>query len=1336
MRLLAFLLSFILLNFISAQSTEYSFGPGQASTMIVADDGNILMLSRADGGISLKKISGGGTVIWNQIYMDEESDYHSYGSRIVPLATGNYLILGQAKGINTNYDSKALVIKVASNGDVIWSRVHQSSSAYYDAIAIGTSFILTGWEDTTGASDDGKLTKINSTGGITWDIGRDVAFVTYIRNIFWADDGNLLITGRYSNAGAHPGGVFIQKITPDTGAELWTTEEPNYNEEESYFQNDFFQELMGAVKTDDGNILMTSAKYYASDIEVYLFSQSGDLLEKNQYGSSTYSEVPHSLTPLSNGDFLITGRALVNGSNAEEQAFAMRLKPTGQEEWRRYYDFPNTHNRFFGGLETADGRLWMCGMNGDGDGESTAYLLQTGAEGHRGRFRINGTIHLDANDNCQIDATENRVKDIFVKSSDGQTMVTNNEGEFTFFTNNPEIELSVAETLSEDWTACEENISVSLDGVNSVVDVDFVLQTIQADCPIPEVSITMPALRRCRDNSFRVNILNKGHLISENQVLTVKLAEELQFLEASLPIIENGQTLTFELGNIAANATVEVEIEVNLDCEAQLGATHAISAALVNPCESTFSGAIYTVDATCDGEDVIFTLENIGGQANIPTEYRVFTDHLLAVTETPISLAQTGSTAEIRMPADGRTWYLEVNQQSGSPLGEKASLSIEACGLRRNGLHSINYEAAYHDYNHQKNQAKVYPLNTILEEENSIKPTRYGYGLYYFTNTLHPIEFTAKAFNPFPETATEVVFDFFPNQNFDLSSFELLTAKSYEIKRIADGLRVTLQDVSVEEGELIDINFRLTPRSDAEADTQGESLFITFGQAYFNCRGPVDIGQGYHNYSLSFPVTDENDYDSYPDSEGIRPFGGRRADFGTNISLAADGDLYLGGETGSFSDANFTAGLVVKTNRYGEAQYFEAINEDGGLMNIKGTIPLANDRCVVVGNTKLNTAVTNYLSDYHPFISMVDESGTVTDFSRFRPVDTTYGAWIYGIIPDHTGGGLIHGYTENEGNYDAWFRKINAEGETEWQIISEDSETDFRAYYGTVTPNGNFVFIGTDESVEFSDPNIYWQKISASGQVIFAEPFIYDAEMTFSDITTAVEGGYMLHGYSLLDLGDGNYVAEHGIAKYDEEGNFMGSNIVPMDSIAFYRAEAAVPIADGSGYFVTGQARRIEEGSRYDMSIMRIDNLGQLVWMKLLGNPNNNESGYKIVASDEYVYAYGNTQSREPTYNLTSILGIVDLEGTIISDIEEVESTQNTRSLLYPNPASSMTQVILSPVPTAPVDWILYDINGRQMSKGITYNGLFSIDLAGLSSGVYLVHYSGNKYPASRLVKY
>lgn len=87
MRLLAFILSFILLNFISAQSTEYSFGSGQASTMIVADDGNILMLSRADGGISLKKISGGGTIIWNQIYMDEESDYHSYGSRIVESLT-------------------------------------------------------------------------------------------------------------------------------------------------------------------------------------------------------------------------------------------------------------------------------------------------------------------------------------------------------------------------------------------------------------------------------------------------------------------------------------------------------------------------------------------------------------------------------------------------------------------------------------------------------------------------------------------------------------------------------------------------------------------------------------------------------------------------------------------------------------------------------------------------------------------------------------------------------------------------------------------------------------------------------------------------------------------------------------------------------------------------------------------------------------------------------------------------------------------------------------------------------------------------------------------------
>jgi N-acetylneuraminic acid mutarotase len=91
----------------------------------------------------------------------------------------------------------------------------------------------------------------------------------------------------------------------------------------------------------------------------------------------------------------------------------------------------------------------------------------------------------------------------------------------------------------------------------------------------------------------------------------------------------------------------------------------------------------------------------------------------------------------------------------------------------------------------------------------------------------------------------------------------------------------------------------------------------------------------------------------------------------------------------------------------------------------------------------------------------------------------------------------------------------------------------------------------------------------------------------------------------------------------------------------------------------------------------------------------------------------------ETAFQADSALGDVWSSGNTLSGITNISANAG---MIFPNPTSSKVTVSYTDAATVPASFRLYDMTGRQMNTVYTMGrGNTSIDLSGLSSGVYLL---------------
>lgn len=543
-------------------------------------------------------------------------------------------------------------------------------------------FFFTGYVLNSGAKS-GFVLKMTSSGEVLWH-----ALYPFDPPTWWStppvptDDGGCLAHGVWENP-ADPSAEPIEQLHrfDGTGNLLWTIT-PGAGKL--------------AVTNDMGRIFAISPDEHI--LAPGIFSPDGTeppstfLYKLNPLGVMTDSlNLSDSLGlfhpqvrlvfPLRDNGFLVMAEHYI--LNSWEQ-YAIRITNDHAIAWtRRLNHLPDAYPaKFTDGKELPDGSLVLYGFQGD-----QLFLVKMSPEGVIYPHTLTGRVARDSTFNCQPDAFDPPLE-AWVLSATGNGTThygwSDANGNYTINdldTGSYQVVLTPPSYL---WAPCADTLQVQFSGVAPQTDTaDFPVQALY-DCPLMQVDIATPFLRRCFGNTYIVNYCNTGNQPAGDVVISVTPDPLLTIDSASIPFTQNGQTLTFNPGLVPAGECGSFKLYATVSCEAELGQTLCVEAHIFPDtiCALNlpgWSGAQIEVSSVCEGDSVRFFIRNTG-TAPMPQalDFIIVDDHV--ITRSGMFQLPAGGIQAETVPADGSTWRLIARQEPGYPFGpQKPALGVEGC---------------------------------------------------------------------------------------------------------------------------------------------------------------------------------------------------------------------------------------------------------------------------------------------------------------------------------------------------------------------------------------------------------------------------------------------------------------------------------------------------------------------------------------------------------------------------------------------------------------------------------------------------------------------------------
>lgn len=277
----------------------------EGTSLIKTIDGNYLILgsiiptSQTNKNIYIAKVDTSGSLLWEKTF--NSVDY-IVGNDIIQNLDGTFIIAGIRIIASTTPNTDIYIVKIDSNGNVIWTQTFGSSKQEYgnslQATASG-GYMITG-------SNDGNLYILNvdAEGIKLWD--QVIYGGTNGHSIIPTDDGNYVIVGDTW------GDVYLTKIDA-SGTLLW---------DHSYGAN--YQDIGYSVQqTTDGGYILTGWKgyhfeynYYGDfefppDLYLIKTTANGSVVWEKTYGNGY---VGYSVSQTSDGGYIVVGTAKNNAA--------------------------------------------------------------------------------------------------------------------------------------------------------------------------------------------------------------------------------------------------------------------------------------------------------------------------------------------------------------------------------------------------------------------------------------------------------------------------------------------------------------------------------------------------------------------------------------------------------------------------------------------------------------------------------------------------------------------------------------------------------------------------------------------------------------------------------------------------------------------------------------------------------------------------------------------------------------------------------------------------------------------------------------------------------------
>ncbi|MBC7774760.1 MAG: T9SS type A sorting domain-containing protein, partial [Phycisphaerae bacterium] len=219
--------------------------------------------------------------------------------------------------------------------------------------------------------------------------------------------------------------------------------------------------------------------------------------------------------------------------------------------------------------------------------------------------------------------------------------------------------------------------------LGDTIALDFSVQAVY-ECPLLDVDLSTPYMRRCYENTYYVRYFNYGTAAAPNALISIVLDPFLTATGSNLPYTQSGDTLFFSAGQVESLEGGNFQFTAILDCDSTvLGQTHCTEAHIfpdslcydINP---EWDGAHLEVDGICMGDSVILTITNTGLGMQSTVNYIIVEDQIMFKLST-LQLAAGQDTSFVLYPG-GSTLTIIVNQTHGHPGDNQPILVIEGCG--------------------------------------------------------------------------------------------------------------------------------------------------------------------------------------------------------------------------------------------------------------------------------------------------------------------------------------------------------------------------------------------------------------------------------------------------------------------------------------------------------------------------------------------------------------------------------------------------------------------------------------------------------------------------------
>lgn len=671
---------------------------GDARDLLKAPDGNYTFIRNSSVGIPngsgpgsyLTKIDPQGDILWSTKVI---SNYSNYSNRVILSHDNGYLVHSLITGPPGGGITASFLIKFDQYGNQEWSEFYP-----FDDLTPYTTIkkIIPTQENTyLLIIEEGSLNhvgrhlrKVDADFNEIWTFNIPSDFATHsgynFDNILEFPNGDIGIHGWYSNYIPIPSEQvrFLMKLDSSTNV-LWETDITNLGT----------TNRLKLHSLSDGGIMAFHHAVGLSDNTLYFkCDNSGNILwYKYLFPNGTLGEVAE--TRKVNDHFILVGSIHNQNLNTPLDLLIQKIDLDGNTEWIQSIN--NAPGNDYGGdiFETDNN-----GFIGIATSSDNYYLFGTDSLGQIHPNKVIGKIAFDEIQDCSVEPNELGIANWILSAKKDNEIYhtkTDEDGIYSLPLDTGDYQISIYPPNAI-WSECVNEVDLNIEN-NSIDTLNFPVEAI-VECPLMAISTSFPIARPCFDNNrFYVSYCNEGTQTSENTYIEIELDSDLSYVSSSLNLTsQDGNTLTFSLGNVPIGYCGNFNVDLLVDCELDNGNSLCIDSHIYPdtfclPVDPNFwNGAFVEVDVECEGSNVQFYIENTGtGDMLQPREYIVVEDAILLIQEDfQLSAGQIDS---FSLPSNGSTYTLTAQQVLNAPGNPLPTAWVEGCGFNGSGNFSLGY---------------------------------------------------------------------------------------------------------------------------------------------------------------------------------------------------------------------------------------------------------------------------------------------------------------------------------------------------------------------------------------------------------------------------------------------------------------------------------------------------------------------------------------------------------------------------------------------------------------------------------------------------------------------